>query len=88
MEDRQRMCIVCREMQDKKKLLRIVKNKEGELSVDLTGKKNGRGAYICRNEECLKKLIKQKSLNKTFKTNIDESFYKKIEEEILGNNQA
>ena len=88
MEDRQRMCIACRQMQDKKQLLRIVKSKEGQLSIDLTGKKNGRGAYICRNEECLKKMIKQKSLNKNFKMNIDESFYKEIEEEVLGNKQA
>lgn len=84
MEDRQRMCIVCRQMQDKRQLLRIVKNKECELSIDITGKKNGRGAYICKSEDCLKKLIKQKSLNKAFKMNIEESFYKEIEEEILG----
>lgn len=84
MEDRQRMCIVCRQMQDKKQLLRIVKSKDGQLSIDRTGKKNGRGAYICSNEECLKKLVKQKTLNKAFKMNIDESFYKEIEEEVLG----
>lgn len=88
MEERQRMCVVCRQMQDKRQLLRIVKTKEGELSIDNTGKKNGRGAYICKNEDCLKKLVKQKTLNKTFKMNIDESFYKDIEEEILGNKQA
>lgn len=88
MEERQRMCVVCRQMQDKKQLLRIVKSKDGELSIDRTGKKNGRGAYICRNEVCLKKMIKQKSFNKAFKTNIDEGFYKEIEEEILGNKQA
>ena len=88
MEDRQRMCVVCRQMQDKRQLLRIVKTKEGELSIDNTGKKNGRGAYICKNEDCLKKLIKQKTLNKAFKMNINESFYKDIEEEILGNKQA
>lgn len=85
MEERQRMCVVCREMQDKKELLRIVKTKEGDFFIDKTGKKNGRGAYICKREECLKKLIKQKSLNKTFKTNIPESFYQEIEEELLGN---
>lgn len=85
MEDRQRMCVVCREMHDKKQLLRIVKTKEGELFIDNTGKKNGRGAYICKNEECLNKLIKQKSLNKAFKMNINESFYEEIKGEILGN---
>lgn len=83
-----RMCLACRQMQDKKDLLRIVKDKEGNISVDLTGKKNGRGAYICKNEECLKKLIKQKSLNKAFKTNVDDEVYNKIKEEIVGNKQA
>ena len=83
-----RMCLACRQMQDKKDLLRIVKDKEGNISVDLTGKKNGRGAYICKNEECLKKLIKQKSLNKAFKTKVDDEVYNKIKEEIVGNKQA
>lgn len=85
MEDRQRMCVVCREMHDKKELLRIVKSKDGEISIDVTGKKNGRGAYICKNKICLEKMLKQKLLNKTFKTNIDADVYQKIEEEILGN---
>jgi hypothetical protein len=82
--ERLRMCICCREMKDKKDLLRIVKDKENNLSIDLTGKKNGRGAYICRDEECLKKLKKQKCLNKAFQMNVDEIFYSQIEEEILG----
>ena len=88
MEERQRMCIACREMQDKRNLIRIVKTKEGELFLDKTGKKNGRGAYICRKEDCLKKIKKHKSLNKSFKMNIDEGFYKEIEEEIFGNKEA
>ena len=69
--DKLRMCIACRAMKDKRDLLRIVKDKTGEISVDNSGKKNGRGAYICKDEECLKKLEKQKLLNKTFKTNVD-----------------
>lgn len=81
--DKLRMCVACREMQDKRNLLRIVKDKEGNVSIDYTGKKNGRGAYICNNEECLKKCMKQKSFNKAFKTNIDEKIYKEIEEAIL-----
>ena len=84
MEDKLRMCVACRQMQDKRNLIRIVKDKEGNVSIDLTGKKNGRGAYVCRSEECLKTLSKQKSLNKAFKTNVDENVYKAIEEEILG----
>jgi len=88
MEEKLRMCVACRNMQDKRNLIRIVKDKEGNVSIDLTGKKNGRGAYVCRNNECLKILCKQKSLNKTFKVNIDEDIYKAIEEEILGTRKA
>ena len=84
MEERLRMCVACRNMQDKRNLVRVVKENTGAISVDLTGKKNGRGAYICRNPECLKILSKQKILNKTFKTSIDECVYKAIEEEVLG----
>ena len=82
--ERERMCIACRQMKDKRDLLRIVKSKEGEITIDLTGKKNGRGAYVCKSEECLKTLKKQKSLNRVFKTNIDENIYKQVEEAILG----
>lgn len=77
-----RMCIVCRGQSDKKTLLRIVKNKDGEIFVDKTGKANGRGAYVCKSQECYAKLCKQKSLNKAFKCNIPDEVYKKIGEEI------
>ncbi|MBQ8792711.1 MAG: YlxR family protein [Clostridia bacterium] len=79
-----RMCIVCRQMKDKRNLLRVVKDKENNVSIDFSGKQNGRGAYICKNEECLRKCIKQKSFNKAFKTNISEAVYQDIEEAILG----
>lgn len=82
MKEKLRMCLACKNMFDKKDLIRIVKNKEGKIFVDYTGKQNGRGAYICKNDECLKKLIKQKLLNKTFKTNIDENVYKTLEEDF------
>ena len=78
------MCIACRQMKDKRDLLRIVKDKEGNISVDLSGKKNGRGAYICKYKTCLEKLKKQKSLNKAFKTNVSEDVYNEIREVILG----
>lgn len=81
-----RMCIACRTMKDKRELLRIVKDKSGELSIDLTGKKNGRGAYICRYCNCVLKLQKQKLLNKAFKMNVDDQIYKQISEEIIGQN--
>lgn len=79
-----RMCIACRNMKDKRQLTRIVKDKEGKIFVDKTGKKNGRGAYVCKDEECLNKLQKQKLLNKTFKTNVSEEVYNSLKEEILG----
>ncbi len=85
--DKLRMCIVCREMQDKRDLIRIVKNKDNEIFVDLTGKKNGRGAYVCKKSECLNKIIKQKTLNKTFKMNIPDEIYEKLREEIVGYQQ-
>ena len=82
--ERLRMCIACRQMQDKKELIRIVKDKEGNIFIDESGKKNGRGAYICKNEECLKKLIKNKSLNRAFKCEINAEIYSALQEEILG----
>lgn len=77
-----RMCICCREMIDKNNLKRIVKTPEGKIMLDLTGKMNGRGAYICQSEECLNKLKKQRMLNKTFSMQIDEEIYDHIIEVI------
>ena len=73
-----RTCVVTKEKCEKKDLLRIVKSKEGTIEVDLTGKKNGRGAYICKNEECLNKLIKTKKLEKVFENEIDNNLYESI----------
>ena len=80
-----RLCIVCRGQCDKRTLLRIVKNKEGEIFVDKTGKANGRGAYICKSKECFEKLYRQKSLNKAFKCEVPQSVYQMIGEEIEQN---
>lgn len=66
-----RKCVGCQERQEKRNLLRIVHSPEGEFSVDPTGKKPGRGAYICPNIECLEKAIKNKGLERSFKTSID-----------------
>ena len=82
--ERLRMCIACREMKDKRELLRIVKDKEGNIFVDESGKQNGRVAYVCKSKDCIDKLQKQKLLNKTFKTNIDDAVYEKIKGVILG----
>ena len=76
-----RMCIACREMKPKKEMLRVVKNADGEINADPTGKAPGRGAYICGNEECRKKLSGKKLLHKTFSTNVSPEVYQGIEED-------
>ena len=80
----ERTCIACNEQKEKKELLRIVKSKEGIIEVDETGKKNGRGAYICKSEECLEKLIKSKKLQKVFEKDIEEELYENIRGVIIG----
>lgn len=78
----QRSCVVCRQKKDKNELIRIVKNKENEVSIDKTGKKEGRGAYICDSIECLEKAIKSKTLKKVLEVDIDEKIYENIRESI------
>lgn len=81
----QRTCMGCNEKKDKSELLRIVKNNKNEISVDETGKKEGRGAYICKDEACLNKLIKSKRLNKVFGiANVPNEIYEKIRGVIIG----
>ncbi|WP_427338695.1 RNase P modulator RnpM [Caloranaerobacter sp. DY30410] len=80
-----RKCVGCNEQKPKKELVRIVKNKEGVVSVDLTGKANGRGAYICRNIDCLEKAIKGKKLNKALEIDIPQEIYIKLKEELAKN---
>ena len=65
-----RQCVGCREMKQKKDMLRIIKNAENEILLDTTGKKNGRGAYICPDGECLAQAIKTKGLERSLKTAI------------------
>ncbi|MBS5937786.1 YlxR family protein [Clostridium sartagoforme] len=77
-----RMCTGCMEMKPKKELIRVVKSPDGEVSVDLTGKKSGRGAYVCKNEECLEKAFKAKRLSRNLDTQISEEVYNKLREEI------
>ena len=78
-----RMCNGCMEMKPKKELIRVVKTNEEEVLVDLTGKKSGRGAYVCNSIECLEKAFKAKRLNKNLQTNISDDIYNKLKEEIL-----
>lgn len=78
----QRSCVICRQKKDKNELIRIVKNKENEVSIDKTGKKEGRGAYICNNIECLEKAIKTKAFKRVLDIEIDEGIYENIRESI------
>lgn len=74
-----RKCIGCNEQKTKKELVRFVRSPEGEISLDLVGKKSGRGAYICPDEECLKKARKSKRLDKIFEMSVPESVYDEAE---------
>ena len=65
-----RMCVGCREMKEKRELIRIVRTPEGETLIDPTGKKSGRGAYVCRSPECLKRAIKQKQLERQLQVSL------------------
>lgn len=77
-----RQCVGCAEMKSKKELLRIIKTPEEEVVLDATGRKNGRGAYICANMECLKKAQKTKGLERSLKTVIPAEVYQSLEEEM------
>lgn len=77
-----RMCLGCGEMKPKKELVRAVKSKEGEISLDLTGKKSGRGAYICKSMECFKKARKARKFEKEFSCKIEDEIYDMMEKEL------
>lgn len=77
-----RMCVGCSEMKPKPELIRVVRSPEGEISLDSTGKKSGRGAYICCNKDCLKKAVKSKRLDRTFECTIPEDLYERLEEQL------
>ena len=79
-----RKCVGCGEMKPKKDLMRILKTETGEFLVDADGKKNGRGAYICRSVECLRKAVKSKGLERSFKQQIPEEVYDRLEKEMDG----
>lgn len=77
-----RMCLGCGEMKPKKELIRAVKSPEGDVSLDFTGKKSGRGAYICRSSECFEKAQKGRRFEKAFSCRIDESVYEVMADEL------
>lgn len=74
-----RKCLGCMQSYPKKELIRVVRTPEGEICVDLTGKKSGRGAYVCKSEACLKKAIKAKRLQ----TNLDSPISEELQEQLL-----
>lgn len=77
-----RQCIGCGEMKNKKEMMRVLKTPENEIILDVTGKKNGRGAYLCRSRECLIKAHQKKGLERSFKINIPERVYVTLEKEF------
>ncbi len=79
----QRTCMGCNVKKDKKDLIRIVKNKQGKISIDKTGKQEGRGAYICNNIECLEKVIKSKRLERVLDTKIENEIYESLRGGII-----
>ena len=78
----QRQCLGCREMKNKKDLIRVVRSPEGEISLDFKGKKPGRGAYVCPNAACLAKVRKSRALGRAFETAIPEEVYDQLEAQM------
>ena len=79
----QRTCIGCNSKKNKNELIRIVKDKEGNISIDKTGKAAGRGAYICDNIECLERAIKTKKIDKAFEMKINNEIYESLRGVII-----
>ena len=77
-----RQCVGCGEMKGKRDMMRVLKTAENEICLDVTGKKNGRGAYVCKSRECLQKARKNKGLERSFKMSIPGEVYDTLEEEF------
>ncbi len=77
-----RQCVGCGEMKGKKDMMRVLRTAEGDICLDITGKKNGRGAYVCKSGECLKKARRNKGLERSFKMNIPNEVYDSLEKEF------
>ena len=78
----QRQCVGCREMKDKKALIRVVRSPEGAISLDFVGKKPGRGAYVCRDVACLKRARKSRALERAFELSIPDEVYDAMEAQM------
>lgn len=81
-----RKCTGCKQMKDKKELVRVVHNEQGEIFLDFTGKKAGRGAYICRDISCLESAVKSKGLERSFKCAVGKDIYEQLRNELVNNN--
>jgi predicted RNA-binding protein YlxR (DUF448 family) len=77
-----RQCIGCQEMKSKKEMIRVIRTPEGEICIDATGRRNGRGAYVCRDLACLKKAAKNHGIERSLKMQIPEDVYLRLEEEM------
>ena len=77
-----RQCIGCGEMKSKKEMIRVIKTAEGEILLDATGRKNGRGAYLCPSMECFKKAVKGRGLERSFKMAIPKEVYESLKKEM------
>ena len=80
----QRQCVGCREMKEKKRLIRVVRSAEGKVSLDFGGRAPGRGAYVCRSVDCLKKARRSRALERAFETAIGEDIYAALQAQIEG----
>lgn len=78
-----RQCVGCQEMKSKKEMLRVLKTTDDEIIIDTTGKKNGRGAYLCNSKECFQKARKNKGLERSFKMAIPAQVYDNLEKEFI-----
>ena len=77
-----RQCVGCREMKDKREMMRVIRTPEGETCLDVTGKKNGRGAYLCKSSECLTKAFKAHSFEKALKAPLLPEIFEKLKKEL------
>ena len=77
-----RKCVGCQEMKSKKEMIRVIRTSQGEFLLDATGRKNGRGAYLCPSKECLEKAVKNKGLERSFKQAIPKEVYEALEKDM------
>lgn len=82
-----RQCIGCGEMKEKRELIRILRTPEEEIVLDATGRKNGRGAYLCHSSQCLEKAFKSKGLDRAFRTSVPKEVYDRLREELTAIDQ-